>query len=62
MFYTTMAQAVILYGLESWITFLHIGKELGGFQHRVTRRLTGRMTHQGREGTWIYPLLGKAMT
>ena len=39
----------------------HIGRVLGGFHHRVDRRLTGRQTWQGRDGVWTYPPLEDAM-
>ena len=31
-----------------------IGKTLGGFNHWVVRRLTGRMPHRNLDGTWAY--------
>ena len=41
--------------------YLLIGKMLGGFNHRVIQRLTGRMPQKSREGTWTQPPLGEAM-
>ena len=41
-FYVAVVQAVILYASETWVTSLHVGKELGGFHHRLVCRLTGR--------------------
>ena len=34
---------------------------LGGFHHRVARRLTGRQPCIGRDGGWVYPPLEDAM-
>ena len=34
---------------------------LGGFQHRVDRRLTGGQPWKGRDGVWFYPPLEDAM-
>ena len=34
---------------------------LGGFHHRVVRRLTGRQPQKGRYGGWVYPLLEDVM-
>ena len=33
---------------------------LGGFQHRESRRLTGRKPQKGRDGGWVYPPLEDA--
>ena len=34
-----------------------IGRLLGGFYHKVARRLTGRQPRLWRDGLWIYPPL-----
>ena len=31
---------VLLFGVETWVMTPHIGRALGGFQHRVTRHIT----------------------
>ena len=33
----------------------HIGRVLGGFHHRVARRVMGRNIKQERDGIWLYP-------
>ena len=33
---------------------------LGGFHHRVARRLIGRTPRRGLDGGWVYPLLEDA--
>ena len=53
MFYMEVVQAVLLYGLETWVMLPHIGRTLGVFHHRVVRRLTGRQPRRGLEGSWV---------
>ena len=43
MFYIAVVQSVLLYGLETWLVSLMIGKTMGGFQHQVIQRLMGRI-------------------
>ena len=38
-----------------------IGRLLGGFHHKVARRLTGRQPRLRRDGLWIYPPLEDAI-
>ena len=52
MFYITVVQVVLLYGLESWVFSLGIGKVLGGFPHWVKRWLTGRISQCKGEEMW----------
>ena len=47
--------------MESWVMKTCIGRILGGFHHRVARRLTGRQPWRVRVGRWVYPLLTEAM-
>ena len=61
MFYATVVQAILLYGLETWIMSPWIGKALGGFHHRVVWRLTGWMPQRNFDGTWTYLPLGEEM-
>ena len=39
-----------------------IGRVLGGFRHRVDRRLTGKQPWRIRDGVWFYPPLEDVMT
>ena len=39
-FYIAVVKAVLLYGSETWVMSLFIGRTLGGFHHRVDLRLT----------------------
>ena len=38
-FYLTIVQADLLFSTETWVVTPHIGWLLGGFHHRVTRRI-----------------------
>ena len=42
-FYTAVVQAGILYGPESWVISLQIGKVLRRFHYQVIWQLTGRI-------------------
>ena len=59
--YLAMVQSVLLYGSEAWAMTPRIGRVLGGFHHRVDRRLTERQPRRGRDGVWIYPPLEDAL-
>ena len=49
-----VVHAVMFYRSEMWVMTLHIGRVLGGFRHRVDRRLTGRQLCRGRYCGWLY--------
>ena len=59
--YLAVFHFVMLYKLDTWVMTPHIWRVLGGFHHRVDRRLTGWQDWQGRNGVWIYPPLDSAM-
>ena len=40
--YVAVVQAVMLYGLDTWVMIPHIGRFGGGFRHRVARRIMGK--------------------
>ena len=42
-FFKAVVQAVLFFGVENWVVTPCIGKDLGGFQNQVERRLTGRI-------------------
>ena len=44
--YTTVVQAVLLYGSVLWVVYPWIGKALGRFHHRVILRLAGKFTQR----------------
>ena len=43
--FKAVVQTVMLFGAETWVMTPHIGRALEGFQHRVTRQITGRNPH-----------------
>ena len=44
-FFKAVVQAVLLFGLETWVMTPRMVRSLGGgVQHRVARRITGRQT------------------
>ena len=55
--YLGVVQSVMMYGSETWVMTQLNSRVLGGFRHRVARRLTGSQPCQGRGGVWTYPLL-----
>ena len=60
-FYIAMAQAVLLFGSETWVLTARMEKALDSFQSRVARKITGRQPRQGKDGSWYYPSLAGAM-
>ena len=60
-FYEVVAQAVLLFGAETWVIALKMERELDSFQHRVARRITGRQPRRRGDGRWEYPPLAEAM-
>ena len=59
--YLVVVQWVMLYGYETWVITPYIMRVLGGFHHRVDRRLIGSQPRQGRDGMWTYSPLEDAM-
>ena len=51
MFYTLVAQAVLLFGVETWVLTPRMEKDLDIFQSRVARRITGRQTRLRKYGS-----------
>ena len=41
-FYIAVTQALLLFGLETWVLMLRMEKSLDSFQSRVARKITGR--------------------
>ena len=42
MFYKAVVQSVLLFGCETWVITSQVLEVLGGFHHRVARRLSGK--------------------
>ena len=59
--YFAVVKSVLLYGLENWVLTPHMHRLLGGFHHKLDRRLTGRQPRKGQDGGWVYPPLVDAM-
>ena len=55
LFYKAIAQAVLLYGSESWVITPAMLTTLEGFHHQVARRITNRMPRKTANNLWIYP-------
>ena len=62
LFYVSVAQAVLLFGSETCVMSLCIGRYLGGFHHRVARRLKGYQPWRLLDETWVCPQLTEAMS
>ena len=60
-FYTAVAQQVLLFRAETWVLTRKMESALDAFQGSVAGRITGRQTHWEREGRWFYPSLVGAM-
>ena len=60
-FLKAVSQAVLLFGVETWVLTSRTERDLDSFQHRVTRRLTGRQPRRRWYGSWAYPSLEEAM-
>ena len=59
--YLVVVQAVLLYRSETWVLTPRMQRMLGGFHHRVARRLTSYQPQKGRDGGWFYPPLKDAV-
>ena len=51
-FYLELVLSVLLFGAETWVVNPQIGRLLGSFYHRVTRRLTGIQPWIRTYGIW----------
>ena len=60
-FYKAFAQAVLLFGVETWVLTQRMEKALDSFQSRVARRLTGNQLRRKKDGSWDYPPLAEAL-
>ena len=60
-FYKAVAQAVLLFGAETWVLTQRMEKALDIFLSRVVRRLTGKQPRQRTDGSWYYLPLAEAL-
>ena len=42
MFFKAVLKAVLIFGVEIWVMNPHMGRALGGVQHSLAQRITGR--------------------
>ena len=56
-----MAQAVLLFGAETWVLAQRMEKAMDIFQSRVTRRLTRNQPRRRTDGGWDYLPLSEAL-
>ena len=52
--YLVVVQAVLLYGSDTWVLTPHMQRVLGGFHHRVARRMTRQQPQKVRDGGLVY--------
>ena len=57
MFSKVVGQAVLFFGVDTWVVTPLTGRSLGGFQHRLSQHITGRKPRRLLDGIWQYPLL-----
>ena len=51
-FYLAVFQAVLLFGVETWVVTPLIGRLLGSFRHRVARSMAGMQLRRQTNGGW----------
>ena len=52
-FLKAVLQAVLIFGLETWVVAPCMGKDLGGYQDQVVRYMTGRIPRQKPDRSWV---------
>ena len=60
-FYKAVAQAVLLFGEETWVLTQRMENALDIFQSRFARRITGKQPRRKTDGSWDYPPLAEAL-
>ena len=60
-FYTTVTEAVLLSGADTWVLTPRMEKALYSFQAEVARKITGRQPRRKKDRSWEYPLLAGAL-
>ena len=59
-FFKAMVQAVLIFGSETWTVTPRMGRDLGGFQDQVARRLTDLIPQQKTDEKREYNLVAAA--
>ena len=62
LFYIELVHEVLLYGSDMWVISPRIVRKMGGFHHKVVRRLTRRQPRRKMDGTWVHLPLEEAMS
>ena len=60
-FSVAVVQAVLLFGLETWMVTTCIKNSLIGFHHREFGRMADRVPEHQLNGIWVYPSIGEAL-
>ena len=60
-FYKAVIQLSLLFDAETWVMSPSIGMTLGGFHHKVARRLAGMRPMLDTMARWVYPPLDVVM-
>ena len=60
-FYKAVAQAVLIFGAETWVLTQRMERALDSFQYKVARKLTGKQPRRKKDGIWEYPPLAEAL-
>ena len=47
-------QAALIFGLDNWVVTPRMEQNLGGFYHRVVRRIMGDLPKIWKDGGWEY--------
>ena len=54
LFFKAVVQVVLLFVSETWVVTPCMGRDLGGFQDQVERRLTGWLLRRKPDRKWRY--------
>ena len=60
-FYKAVAQAVLLFGAETWVLNQNMEKSLDSFHSRVAKRITGKQPWHKKDMRWDYLPLVEAL-
>ena len=60
-FFKAVAQALFLFGSDTWVLTLRMERDLYSFQNRVARRITGKQPRRRAYRSCEYPPLVEAM-
>ena len=59
MFYRTEFQAVLLFGLKSWVLLAAMDKRVKGAHTGLLRQILGKREWRNTDGTWVTPAAGE---